>query len=116
MSFILNGVKIKNPTTFKIERYHVTTMERLANADMTGDLVATKMKFFFTYDAVTAEEMNTIIEAAFSDTLFFTLEYPYQGEQKEAIVYIGSLPQQLHRAGDTTNWVWKGVNFNLIQQ
>lgn len=116
MSFILNGIRIKNPSTFKIERYHVTTMERLANADMTGDLIATKMKFYFTYDAVTAEEMNTIIEAAFSDTLFFTLEYPYQGEQRTATVYVGSLPQELHRAGRTTNWVWKNVTFNLIQQ
>ena len=116
MSFIVNGKKIKNPSTFTIERYHVTTMERLANADMTGDLIATKMKFYFTYEAISAEDMNTIIEAVFSDTLFFTLEYPYQGEQRTATVYVGSLPQELHRAGNTTNWVWKNVSFNLIQQ
>ena len=116
MAFILNGVRIKNPTTFKIERYHVTTMERLANADMTGDLVATKLKFYFAYSALSAEDMDTILEAAFSDNLFFTLEYPYQGQQRTATVYVGSLPQELHRAGHSTNWVWKNVNFNLIQQ
>ena len=116
MAFVLNGIRIKNPSTFKIERYHVTTMERLANADMTGDLVATKLKFFFTYDALSAEDMDTILEAAFSDTLFFKLEYPYQGQQREATVYVGSLPQELHHAGRSTNWVWKNVSFNLIQQ
>lgn len=116
MSFIVNGKKIKNPSTFKIERYHVTTMERLANADMTGDLIATKMKFYFTYEAISARDLNTIIEAVFSDTLFFTLEYPYQGEQRQVTVYVGSLPQELHRADSADNWVWKNVTFNLIQQ
>ena len=36
-NFQINGVNIKNPSTFKVERYNVTNMERLANADMTGD-------------------------------------------------------------------------------
>ena len=82
MAFVVNGVSIKNPSTFKIERYNVTTMERLANADMVGDLIAQKLKFYFTYEAISAEDLNKILEAIWvSKKLFFTLSYPYQGSQ-----------------------------------
>jgi hypothetical protein len=123
MAFVVNGVSIKNPTAFKIERYNVTTMTRLSNADMTGDLIAKKHKFFFTYDAITAADLDKILEAIWdSDALFFTLEYPYQGQQRSATVYVGSIPSDLHR-GDTatgdnvaSRWIWKGVTFNLIEK
>ena len=120
MAFVVNGVSIKNPTAFKIERYNVTTMTRLSNADMTGDLIAQKRKFYFTYDAITAAELDTILEAIWeSQKLFFTLEYPYQGESnnRSATVYVGSIPAELHR-GDmaSPNWVWKNVTFNLIEK
>ena len=118
MAFIVNGVAIKNPSTFKVERYNVTTMERLANADMAGDLVAQKLKFFFTYDAISAVELDKILEAIWeSKRLFFTLEYPYQGEQRSATVYVGSIPSELHRGSHASSaWVWKGVSFNLIER
>ena len=118
MAFVVNGVSIKNPATFKIERYNVTTMERLANADMVGDLIAQKLKFYFTYDAISAEDLNKILEAIWdSKKLFFTLEYPYQGTQRTAEVYVGSIPSELHRATDSAaSWIWKNVTFNLIQR
>lgn len=117
MAFIINGVTVKNPSTFKKERYNVTTMERLANASMVGDLIAKKRKFYFTYDALTGEELDNILEAIWnSNSLFFTLSYPENGIQKSAQVYVGSIPSELHRAGRTTNWVWKNVTFNLIEQ
>lgn len=118
MAFVVNGVAIKNPSGFKIERYNVTTMTRLSNADMTGDLIAKKLKFYFTYDALSAQDLDTILEAIWnSDTLFFTLQYPYQGQQKTATVYVGSIPADLHRgAMSSPNWVWKNVTFNLIER
>ena len=116
-NFIVNGVAIKNPSSFKIERYNVTTMERLANADMVGDLVAKKLKFYFTYEAISGEDLDTILEAIWeSNQLFFTLQYPYNNTIKTATVYVGSIPSELHRAGRGANWVWKGVTFNLIQK
>ena len=33
-NFTVNGRGIKNPSSFKIERYNVTNMERLADAKM----------------------------------------------------------------------------------
>lgn len=118
MAFVVNGVPIKNPSTFKIERYNVTTMERLANADMAGDLIAQKLKFYFTYEAISAADLDNILEAIWSSRkLFFTLSYPYQGAQKTATVYVGSIPSDLHRGSMTTpNWIWKGVTFNLIER
>ena len=116
-AFIVNGRAIKNPSTFKIERYNVTTMERLADARMVGDLIARKLKFYFTYEAITGEELDNILEAIFeTDNLFFNLSYPHNGVTKSATVYVGSIPADLHKAGATSNWVWKNVTFNLIEQ
>lgn len=114
--FTINGRGIKNPSTFKIERYNVTNMERLANADMAGDLIAKKLKFYFTYDAVTAADLDNILEAIWdTNSIFFELGYDYQGQQRTAIVYSGSIPTELHSA-KSAEWVWKNVTFNLIEK
>lgn len=116
-NFTVNSIAIKNPSSFKIERYNVTNMERLADATMVGDLIAKKRKFYFTYEAISGEDLDNILEAIWdSTTLFFPLEYLENGVSKTATVYVGSIPTDLHRAGRTTNWVWKNVNFNLIEQ
>lgn len=116
MSFKINGITIKNPSSFKIERYNVTTMERLSNADMVGDLVAKKRKFYFTYDALTAAELDTILSAIWEGSkLFFSLVYTDRGKTKSATVYTGSIPAELHHMSKK-NTVWKNVTFNLIER
>ena len=112
----INGITIKNPSTFKIERYNVTTMERLSNADMVGDLVAKKLKFYFTYDAISAEDFDAILSAIWdSSTLFFPFEYTDRGRTKITMVYVGSIPSDLHYMSNR-NTVWKNVTFNLIER
>lgn len=114
--FKIESTVIKNPTTFKVERYNVTDMQRLANGDMSGDLIAQKKKFYFTYDAMTGDELDTIINAVYdSKKIFFKLTYPYNGDIKTSTVYVGSIPSELHKAGKK-NWVWKNVQFNLIEK
>lgn len=116
MAFIINGITVKRPSTFKVERYNVTTMERLSNADMVGDLVAKKLKFYFTYDAITAEEFDIILQAIWdSPNLFFPFVYEDRGVQKRATVYVGSIPSDLHYMS-SSNTVWKNVTFNLIER
>lgn len=116
-NFTINGRGIKNPSSFKIERYKVTNMERLADAKMVGDLIAKKLKFYFTYEAISAEDLDVILEAIWeTDGLFFPFEYVENGVSKSATVYTGSIPTDLHKAGKTPNWVWKNVTFNLIEQ
>lgn len=116
MPFVVNGTTIKNPSAFKIERYNVTSMERLSNADMVGDLVAKKRKFYFTYDAITAEDFERILSAIYNgDALFFPLEYPDRDTVVTATVYVGSIPAELHYMS-SRNTVWKNVTFNLIER
>ena len=116
-NFTVNGRAIKNPSSFKIERYNVTNMERLADATMVGDLIAKKRKFYFTYEAISGDDLDNILEAIWeTTTLFVPLEYVENGVAKSATVYVGSIPTELHRAGRTTNWVWRNVTFNLIEQ
>lgn len=116
MSFVINGVTIKNPSTFKIERYNVTTMERLSNADMVGDLVAKKLKFYFTYDALDAEDLDAILAAIWdSPSLFFPFTYEDRGQRKTVSVYVGSIPSDLHYMSRSKT-VWKNVTFNLIER
>ena len=116
-NFTINGVGVKNPSSFKIERYNVTNMERLANADMVGDLIAKKRKFYFTYEAISGDDLDKILEAIWeTNELFFPFKYLENGESKTATVYVGSIPSDLHKAGRTSNWVWKNVTFNLIER
>ena len=115
-NFAVNGRAIKNPSTFKIERYNVTNMERLANAKMVGDLIAQKLKFYFTYEAITASDLDNILEAIWeSKKIFFPLKYVENSKAKSATVYVGSIPTELHSA-KSKEWVWKNVTFNLIEQ
>jgi len=115
-NFTIRTKAIKNPSGFKMERYKVTTMTRLANAKMVGDEVARKRKFYFTYASIQASDLDNILDLIYEQAgLFFTLTYKYNGLDKSAVVYAGAIPQDLHNAA-VSNWVWKGVSFDLIEQ
>lgn len=115
--FKIDNVPIKNPTDFKIERYNVTNMERLADATMVGDLIAKKRKFYFVYEAISGYDLDIILDAIWeTESLFYTLQYEENGAIKTATVYVGAIPTELHRAGRSTNWVWRNVSFNLIER
>lgn len=115
-AFKINGVPIKNPSTFKIERYNVTNLTRLANGNMAGDLVAKKRKCFFTYEVINGSDLDVILNTIWETTsIFFTLDYKENNVDKQMIVYSGAIPSDLHNAA-TSDWVWKNVNFDLIEQ
>lgn len=114
-SYKINGTAFKRPDSFKIERYNLTDLQRIASGDMCGDLIAQKLKFYFTYDAITSDELETILNLIWNVTdLFFTLSYVENNVSKTAQVYVGSIPTELVRTG--AKWVWKGVTFSLIEQ
>lgn len=116
-NFTIRGRAIKNPSSFKIERYNVTNLTRLANAEMVGDLIAKKSKLFFTYDAITAQDLDDILDAIWNtNDVFYPITYIENGVKKELTVYSGSIPSELHYAGGGSNWVWKNVTFNLIEK
>jgi hypothetical protein len=120
-NFKINGVEIKNPTSFNIEYYTLTKSTRVASGDMVMDFVANKRKFNFGYAAIDAVELNKIIDLLWAQLVvtrqcFCTLTYIDDGVVKNAIVYSGSISKKLHRAAPTTAWVWKDVTFSLIER
>ena len=111
----INGVSIKRPSEFSIERYNVTNLARLADGTMTGDLIAKKRKFSFTYSQIDSRDLNVILETIWDvPELFFTLTYIESNVEKTAIVYSGAIPTKLYRTGGA--WVWTDVSFDLIEQ
>lgn len=113
----IDGKDIKNPSSFKIERYNITTSSRTAAGLMMMDLIAKKRKFYFTYEAISASDLDNILQAIWdSDNIFFELSYMDGGTSKSATVYVGSIPSELHRGGEGSDWVWKNVSFNLVEQ
>jgi len=117
MAFTIRGTKIKNPSGFKREVYNITNIDRVANGDAVGDFIAQKWKLYFTYDEITGAELDLILDLIATSTIFFDITYDYNGRQLPLRVYVGSIPQELHRGGSNSdNWVWKNVTFNLIQK
>jgi hypothetical protein len=115
-SFSINGVAIKRPSKFQIERYKITKSERLANGDMSMDLIAKKRKFILEYDVIEAAELNKILNLIWeADDVFYDFSYVESNTVKTAVVYTGSIPSNLYRT-DTSNWIWTNVSVHLIQR
>ena len=116
--FSIDGTDIKNPTTFKISRYRITKSNRLADGTMSMELIAKKLKFFFTYDAIDDDDMQNILDAIWeTDEVFYELEYTENGQSKSATVYAGEIPTELKKVQDANGkWIWSGFNFNLIEK
>lgn len=113
--FKINGVRFKNPSGFRIERYNVTESERLANGDMSMELIAKKRKFQFSYAAITATDFDNILDLIWEPSdVFFTLTYEEHGIEKTATVYPGAIPSDLYKAN--AEWVWQNVQFSLIEK
>lgn len=113
--YTLGGVEIKRPSTFKIEKYKVTNASRLANGDMVADVLSRKRKFYLSYSGISSSDLDKILEVIWeNDDYFFNFTYVENGVEKSAIVYPGSIPAELHRPEG--NWVWKNVDFSLIEQ
>lgn len=111
----IDGTAIKLPHTFKIERYNLTNSTRLANGDMSMELVAKKRKFYCTWLGISGRDMNKILELVWETSkVFFTLEFVEDNVIKTAVCYTGSIPKTLHRTGG--EWVWKEVSINFIER
>lgn len=113
----LNNILVPNASKVKLEWFKVTNMERLGNGDMAGDEINRKRKLYLTYDKVTGYELDLILDACYNNApLFFPVKVPYNGTEVEFTAYVGSIPAELYRAGQSSNWVWTGVAFNLIER
>jgi hypothetical protein len=110
----VNGIVIKEPTDFEIERYNLTKSGRLANGDMTIDLVAKKRKFKFAYEVVSGPQLDKIREAIDSNTMIFPLVFVENGIEYTAQVYAGAPKYRKFRTDGV--WYWKNLTFDLIEK
>lgn len=118
----IDGVEIKSPTQadFKVSNYLVTDMKRNAAGKMNGQIIAKKVKLFFTYPAITGAELRKIFNILQGDVLFHTVTYVLDGLTYAKEMYVGDMTQVLQRtgagSGNWSTWIWKDVTFNLIER
>lgn len=110
----VNGLEIKSPSTFSIEKYNLTKAGRLTNGIMMLDLVGKKRKFVIQYNVLREQEYTEIINIIFGVSMFFTFEYNENSVDKSAICYVGAIKQQQFRTEST--WYWKDVAFDFIEK
>lgn len=116
MRLLINGVKVKSPHHFAHESYDITKSTRLANGDMSMDLIATKVKFLLSYDVMSTAEYTKVNNAMNSTKPFFTVTLDMDGITRSYVMYRGALKRDAHIALSEGHWVWKEVTFNFIER
>lgn len=118
----IDGVAVKNPTSFRVEKYTLTKSTRVSNGDMSMDFVANKRKVTISYEQINDREIGVLEDVLWGNLVntkqcFHSLEYYENGSTEPVImtVYSGAIPKQLHR-GDGRLWVWKDVSISLIEK
>jgi len=110
----LAGQSIKQPKDFKIDSFNLTKAGRVATGDMTLEYIATKRKFYFEYEVLRGDDLDTIKDIITGSTMFFTLTYKDNDVEESATVYAGALTKTQFRTDG--KWVWKSPAFDLIEQ
>lgn len=114
LSIKINGQPIKRPKDYKVSSYNLTKSGRVANGNMTMELVAKKRKLFITYEVLDSTEVKQILDLIDGQAMFFTVTYTDNGEEKSMTAYVGEINRQLSRTGAL--WYWKDVAFNFIER
>ena len=110
----VNGVIIKSPHEFSIERYNLTKAGRVASGDMKMELIAKKRKFPFRYKVISGKDFQNILNQIDTEQVFFDLEYVENNVVKTARVYSGAITAKKFRTDG--GWYWKDLSFDLIEQ
>lgn len=118
----IDGVAIKPPlqADFKESTYLVTDMIRNAAGNMNGQILGVKHKLFFQYPSISGHELKIIYDILQAAPLFHRVWYTLDGVSATRYMYVGEMPRTLVRtgrgSGSASTWVWKDVNFNLIER
>jgi hypothetical protein len=110
----LNGRTIKQPTSFRIEKYNLTKAGRTSDGTMHLDFIAAKRKFYFEYEVLAGDELDTILDVIGGTTMFFDITYKDNNVNYSATVYVGAISKKQFRTDGV--WYWKDVSFDLIEQ
>lgn len=118
----IDGVTIKPPlqADFKLSTYLVTDMARNAKGNMNGQILSIKHKLFFQYPSIIGRDLKVIYDILQAAPLFHSVWFTLNGLSYTYYMYVGEMPQTLQRTGTgsgaSSTWVWKDVNFNLIER
>ena len=110
----INGIKIKTPTECTLTRYNLTKSGRVASGKMTMELVAKKRRLDISYDVISADDLQTILNLIYGTDMFFNVKYDLPEGAGEMICYAGAIPSKYFRR--SKGWYWRDVQFALIEQ
>ena len=122
VNIYIDGVRIKPPlqADFQESTYLVTDMIRNARGTMNGQILSVKHKLFFKYPTISGYELKIIYDILQDVPLFHRVWYTLDGNEYTRYMYVGEMPRTLLRTGAGTGsnstWIWKDVNFNLIER
>ena len=122
VNIYIDGVRIKPPlqADFKLSTYLVTDMIRNARGNMNGQILSVKHKLFFQYPSIIGRDLKIIYDILQTTPLFHRVWFTLDGTSHQYYMYVGEMPQTLVRtgagSGSASTWVWKDVNFNLIER
>lgn len=111
---MVSGKEIKKPKKFSVSSYNLTKSGRVANGNMTMELVAKKRKLFLEYPVLDSSEIEFILNLIDGDKMFFTVAYTENNEAKTMTAYVGEISRTYVRDGSL--WYWKDVVFNFIER
>lgn len=112
----INGVALKVPTNLEVQRFNITKSNRLANGDMSMELIAKKKKLVISYDVVDEYEYNKIINLIDGNDVFFNVTFTENKQVRSLVMYGGSISAIRFRSPATGTWYWKDFKFNLIER
>lgn len=117
MSLILNGTTVKTPTEISIEKFSITKSGRVASGKMTMELIAQKRKLNCKYSAIREDYLQTIQGIIYNPSnLFFTVQFDDVGGFTTITAYAGAIKGQYLRQDTDGVWIWRDVEFALIEQ
>lgn len=115
LQIAINGTRIRAPQSYKVSSYRLTKSGRVANGDMTAEIIAKKRKLFLSYPSLSSTDVKQLEDLVGGDTaFFFTVTYTEDGEEKSMIAYAGEFQKTLVREGPV--WYWKDVQVNFIEK
>lgn len=112
-------VNLPYPQEYTQDLYDVdaATTGRNAAGTMIRDRVARKQKFNCKWAALTAAQLQTILQACEDVSFQLTVPDIYTGTRKTFNVYVGdrSAPIYWYPSNDNTSWMYTSLTMNFIE-
>lgn len=119
MSLIIGGTVVATPHDMPIEKFNLTKSGRVASGKMTMDIIAQKRKLTCRYNAIREDDLKVILGKIYDPAAPFfsvTFDDAVDGGTTTITAYSGAIKGQPFRQDTDGVWIWKDVEFALIEQ